>query len=180
MSKNVAGSHTTVTQASGGSNIHYTNINYYSHSASASQNKQDIAQDPSKFTQPVVDLMKESAVPLKSPSAEACGYSDRVAQLTLGNSTITTQEAANITVAYGEWPSYLSDRDATAVDKTTKPGVSCDRFYTLPSKKWESESKGWEWKLPDAINDLGVFGQNAQYHFLSRCGWAVHVHLERK
>nr|UXG07093.1 polyprotein [Enterovirus G] len=175
MSKNVAGSHTTVTQASGGSTIKYTNINYYSHSASASQNKQDITQDPSKFTQPVVDIMKESAVPLKSPSAEACGYSDRVAQLTLGNSTITTQEAANITVAYGEWPSYLSDLDATAVDKTTKPGVSCDRFYTLPGKKWESTTKGWEWKLPDALTELGVFGQNCQFHYLYRCGWSVHV-----
>nr|ULF99583.1 MAG: polyprotein [Enterovirus sp.] len=175
MSKNVAGSHTTVTQASGGSTIKYTNINYYNHSASASQNKQDIAQDPSKFTQPVVDLMKESAVPLKSPSAEACGYSDRVAQLTLGNSTITTQEAANITVAYGEWPSYLSDLDATAVDKTTKPGVACDRFYTLPGKKWEASTTGWEWKLPDALTDLGVFGQNCQYHYLYRCGWTIHV-----
>nr|BCD33953.1 polyprotein [Enterovirus G] len=175
MSKNVAGSHTTVTQASGGSTIKYTNINYYSHSASASQNKQDITQDPSKFTQPVVDIMKESAVPLKSPSAEECGYSDRVAQLTLGNSTITTQEAANITVAYGEWPSYLNDMDATAVDKTTKPGVSCDRFYTLPGKKWESTTKGWEWKLPDALTELGVFGQNCQFHYLYRCGWSVHV-----
>nr|BBC70736.1 polyprotein [Enterovirus G] len=175
VSKNTAGSHTTGTYATGGSNIHYTNINYYSHSASASQNKQDLAQDPSKFTQPVVDVMKEAAVPLKSPSAEACGYSDRVAQLTLGNSTITTQEAANITVAYGEWPSYLSDLDATAVDKTTKPGVACDRFYTLPSKKWEQNSIGWEWKLPDALTELGVFGQNSQYHFLSRCGWAIHV-----
>nr|UAJ21489.1 polyprotein [Porcine enterovirus G]UAJ21490.1 polyprotein [Porcine enterovirus G] len=175
MSKNTAGSHTTVTQASGGSNIHYTNINYYSHSASASQNKQDITQDPSKFTQPVVDIMKESAVPLKSPSAEACGYSDRVAQLTLGNSTITTQEAANITVAYGEWPSYLSDLDATAVDKTTKPGVSCDRFYTLPGKKWQTDTIGWEWKLPDALTELGVFGQNCQFHYLYRCGWTIHV-----
>ncbi len=175
MSKNVAGSHTTVTKASGGSNIYYTNVNYYNHSASASQNKQDVTQDPSKFTQPVVDVMKEAAVPLKSPSAEACGYSDRVAQLTLGNSTITTQEAANITVAYGEWPSYLSDLDATAVDKTTKPGVSCDRFYTLPGKKWEANTKGWEWKLPDAITDLGVFGQNCQYHYLYRCGWSIHV-----
>nr|QCI55821.1 polyprotein [Enterovirus G] len=175
LSKNVAGSHTTVTQATNGSKINYTNINYYSHSASASQNKQDITQDPEKFTRPVVDVMKEAAVPLKSPSAEACGYSDRVAQLTLGNSTITTQEAANITVGYGEWPSYLSDQDATAVDKTTKPGVSCDRFYTLPSKKWQADSKGWEWKLPDAICDLGVFGQNSVYHFLSRCGWTIHV-----
>nr|ULF99594.1 MAG: polyprotein [Enterovirus sp.] len=175
VSKNTAGSHTTGTYANGGSSINYTNINYYSHSASASQNKQDFSQDPSKFTQPVVDMMKEAAVPLKSPSAEACGYSDRVAQLTLGNSTITTQEAANITVAYGKWPSYLSDLDATAVDKTTQPGVSCDRFYTLPTKKWERDSKGWEWKLPDALTELGVFGQNSQYHYLYRCGWSVHV-----
>nr|YP_009483877.1 VP4 [Sichuan takin enterovirus] len=65
MSKNTAGSHTTGTYAAGGSSINYTNINYYSHSASASQNKQDFSQDPSKFTQPVVDVMKEAAVPLK-------------------------------------------------------------------------------------------------------------------
>ncbi|AVJ35777.1 polyprotein [Enterovirus G] len=175
VSKNTAGSHTTGTIATGGSNIHYTNINYYSHSASASQNKQDFSQDPSKFTQPVVDLMKESAVPLKSPSAEACGYSDRVAQLTLGNSTITSQEVANIICAYGTWPEYCSDDDATAIDKTTKPGVSCDRFYTLPSKKWEESSTGWEWKLPDALNQIGVFGQNVQFHYNYRSGWAIHV-----
>nr|ULF99588.1 MAG: polyprotein [Enterovirus sp.] len=175
VSKNTAGSHSTGTYAAGGSSINYTNINYYSHSASASQNKQDFTQDPSKFTQPVVDLMRESAVPLKSPSAEACGYSDRVAQLTLGNSTITSQEVANIVCAYGEWPEYCSDHDATAIDKTTKPGVASDRFYTLPSKKWESTSKGWEWKLPDALNQLGVFGQNAQFHYNYRSGWAVHV-----
>nr|NP_740446.1 VP2 [Enterovirus E] len=110
-----------------------------------------------------------------SPSAEACGYSDRVAQLTLGNSTITTQEAANICVAYGCWPAKLSDTDATSVDKPTEPGVSAERFYTLRSKPWQADSKGWYWKLPDALNNTGMFGQNAQFHYIYRGGWAVHV-----
>nr|UUB81767.1 polyprotein [Enterovirus E] len=175
MSRNTAGSHTTGTYATGGSTINYHNINYYSHAASAAQNKQDFTQDPSKFTQPIADVIKETAVPLKSPSAEACGYSDRVAQLTLGNSTITTQEAANICVAYGTWPSKLSDHDATSVDKPTEPGVSAERFYTLRSKAWESNSAGWYWKLPDALNNTGMFGQNAQFHYIYRGGWAIHV-----
>nr|YP_009508964.1 capsid protein VP2 [Dromedary camel enterovirus 19CC] len=110
-----------------------------------------------------------------SPSAEACGYSDRVAQLTLGNSTITTQEAANIVVAYGRWPEHLSDTDATAVDRPTQPGTSCERFYTLTSYLWTENTKGRYWKLPDALSDLGMYGQNLQFHYLVRNGWCIHV-----
>nr|5OSN_B Chain B, Capsid protein [Enterovirus E]6T40_B Chain B, VP2 [Enterovirus F]6T48_B Chain B, VP2 [Enterovirus F]6T4C_B Chain B, VP2 [Enterovirus F] len=108
-------------------------------------------------------------------SAEACGYSDRVAQLTLGNSTITTQEAANIVVGYGRWPTSLRDTDATAVDKPTQPGVSAERFYTLPSVQWTNSFKGHYWKLPDALSELGLFGQNLQFHYLYRGGWVIHV-----
>nr|QOI17234.1 polyprotein [enterovirus A122] len=161
--------------AVGGSTINYTTINYYKESYASSATKQDFSQDPSKFTQPVVDMIKESSVPLKSPSAEACGYSDRVAQLTLGNSTITTQEAANITVGYGEWPEFCSDTDATAVDKPTRPDVSVNRFYTLSAKLWSTTSKGWYWKFPDVLTETGVFGQNAQYHYLYRSGFCIHV-----
>lgn len=168
VSRNTAGSHTTGTYATGGSNINYTNINYYSNSASASQNKQDFTQDPSKFTQPIADVIKEGAVPLKSPSAEACGYSDRVAQLTLGNSSITTQEAANIVVGYGVWPRGITPIEATAVDRPTEPGTSCERFYTLQTLKWVPNWNGHYFKLPDCLNDVGMFGQNAQFHYLYR------------
>nr|AFV48061.1 polyprotein [WUHARV Enterovirus 1] len=170
-----SGTHENTNVATGGSTIHYTTINYYKDSYAASANKQDFSQDPSKFTQPVVDVLKESSVPLKSPSAEACGYSDRVCQMTVGNSTITTQEAANVVVGYGEWPEYCSDTDATAVDKPTRPDVSVNRFYTLAAKLWESNSKGWYWKFPDVLTETGVFGQNAQFHYLYRSGFAVHV-----
>lgn len=172
------GSHENQNVAANGSTINYTTINYYKESYAASATKQDFSQDPSKFTQPVVDALKETAPPLKSPSAEACGYSDRVAQLTVGNSTITTQEAANITVGYGEWPEYCPDTDATAVDKPTRPDVSVNRFYTLPAKLWTKEgtgSKGWYWKFPDVLTEKGVFGQNAQFHFLYRSGFCIHV-----
>ncbi|AAL69633.2 polyprotein [enterovirus A123] len=169
------GSHENANMAVGGSTINYTTINYYKESYAASATKQDFTQDPSKFTQPVVDAIKESSVPLKSPSAEACGYSDRVAQLTLGNSTVTTQEAANITVAYGEWPEYCPDTDATAVDKPTRPDVSVNRFYTLSAKLWQKDSKGWYWKFPDVLTEIGVFGQNAQFHYLYRSGFCIHV-----
>nr|AXS68449.1 polyprotein [Coxsackievirus A4] len=170
-----SGSHETSTVAREGSTINFTNINYYKDSYAASGSKQDYSQDPSKFTQPVMDVLKEMAPPLQSPSAEACGYSDRVAQLTVGNSTITTQEAANIVVGYGEWPNYCPDTDATAVDKPTRPDVSVNRFYTLSTKSWTQNSKGWYWKFPDVLNDVGVFGQNAQYHYLYRSGFCVHV-----
>ncbi|EHT9680806.1 hypothetical protein KY177_005340, partial [Escherichia coli] len=146
-----SGSHETNTVAREGSTINFTNINYYKDSYAASGSKQDYTQDPSKFTQPVMDVLKEMAPPLQSPSAEACGYSDRVAQLTVGNSTITTQEAANIVVGYGEWPNYCPDTDATAVDKPTRPDVSVNRFYTLSTKSWTQNSKGWYWKFPDVL-----------------------------
>nr|2HWB_2 Chain 2, HUMAN RHINOVIRUS 14 COAT PROTEIN (SUBUNIT VP2) [rhinovirus B14]2HWC_2 Chain 2, HUMAN RHINOVIRUS 14 COAT PROTEIN (SUBUNIT VP2) [rhinovirus B14] len=110
-----------------------------------------------------------------SPNVEACGYSDRVQQITLGNSTITTQEAANAVVCYAEWPEYLPDVDASDVNKTSKPDTSVCRFYTLDSKTWTTGSKGWCWKLPDALKDMGVFGQNMFFHSLGRSGYTVHV-----
>nr|ATP75727.1 polyprotein [Coxsackievirus A5]ATP75729.1 polyprotein [Coxsackievirus A5]ATP75730.1 polyprotein [Coxsackievirus A5] len=169
------GSHENGNIATGGSTINYTNINYYRDSYAAAATRQDFTQDPNKFTSPVLDALREVAPPLKSPSAEACGYSDRVAQLTVGNSTITTQEAANIVVGYGEWPEYCPDVDATAVDKPTRPDVSVNRFYTLSAKMWQKESKGWYWKFPDILTEKGVFGQNAQFHYLYRSGFCVHV-----
>nr|WJK44427.1 polyprotein [Coxsackievirus A5] len=169
------GSHENGNIATGGSTINYTNINYYRDSYAAAATRQDFTQDPNKFTSPVLDVLREAAPPLKSPSAEACGYSDRVAQLTVGNSTITTQEAANIIVGYGEWPEYCPDVDATAVDKPTRPDVSVNRFYTLSAKMWQKESKGWYWKFPDILTEKGVFGQNAQFHYLYRSGFCVHV-----
>nr|WAB71112.1 polyprotein [Coxsackievirus A14]SJK83376.1 polyprotein [Coxsackievirus A14] len=169
------GSHETTNTVRDGSTLNFTNINYYRESYAAAANKHDMAQDPSKFTKPVLDILTEMAAPLQSPSAEACGYSDRVAQLTIGNSTITTQEAANVIVAYGEWPEYCRDTDATAVDKPTRPDVSVNRFYTLDTKDWEASSKGWYWKFPDVLAMTGVFGQNAQYHYLYRSGFCIHV-----
>nr|QOK36407.1 polyprotein [Coxsackievirus A8] len=170
-----SGSHETGIAATEGSTINFTNINYYKDSYAASASKQDFTQDPTRFTSPVLDTLREVAPPLKSPSVEACGYSDRVAQLTVGNSTITTQEAANIVLAYGEWPEYCPDRDATAVDKPTRPDVSVNRFYTMSTQMWQDTSKGWYWKFPDVLTKTGVFGQNAQYHYLYRSGFCIHV-----
>nr|6ILO_B Chain B, Capsid protein VP2 [Echovirus E6] len=101
--------------------------------------------------------------------------SDRVRSITLGNSTITTQESANVVVGYGVWPDYLSDEEATAEDQPTQPDVATCRFYTLDSVSWMKESQGWWWKFPDALRDMGLFGQNMQYHYLGRSGYTIHV-----
>nr|AGP25526.1 polyprotein [Enterovirus B] len=169
------GAHETGLNASNGASIHYTNINYYSDSASRSSNRQDFAQDPGKFTEPVKDIMIKSLPALNSPSAEECGYSDRVRSITLGNSTITTQEGANVVVAYGEWPQYLSDKEATAEDQPTQPDVATCRFYTLESVQWQENSRGWWWKFPEMLKDMGLFGQNMHYHYLGRAGYTIHV-----
>nr|QID05720.1 polyprotein [Coxsackievirus A20] len=175
VSSQKVGAHENTNVATGGSTVNYTTINYYKDSASNAASKQDFSQDPSKFTEPVKDIMLKSAPALNSPNVEACGYSDRVLQLTLGNSTITTQEAANSVVAYGQWPSYLNAKDANPVDQPTEPDVAACRFYTLQSVHWKTESKGWWWKLPDALKDMGLFGQNMYYHYLGRSGYTVHV-----
>ena len=164
VSSQKVGAHENTNVATGGSTVNYTTINYYKDSASNAASKQDFSQDPSKFTEPVKDVLIKSAPALNSPNIEACGYSDRVMQLTLGNSTITTQEAANSIVAYGVWPSYLSDKDANPVDQPTEPDVATCRFYTLDTVEWDKESKGWWWKLPDALKNMGLFGQNMYYH----------------
>nr|QDD55610.1 polyprotein [Echovirus E19]QDD55611.1 polyprotein [Echovirus E19] len=169
------GAHETSLSASGNSIIHYTNINYYKDAASNSANRQDFTQDPGKFTEPVKDIMIKSMPALNSPSAEECGYSDRVRSMTLGNSTITTQECANVVVAYGRWPEYLKDKEATAEDQPTQPDVATCRFYTLESVTWETSSDGWWWKFPDALKDMGLFGQNMFYHYLGRAGYTIHV-----
>nr|AKL71247.1 polyprotein [Enterovirus B84] len=169
------GAHETGLNASGNSIIQYTNINYYRDAASNSSNRQDFSQDPSKFTEPVKDVMIKTLPALNSPSAEECGYSDRVRSITLGNSTITTQESANVVVAYGEWPLYLSDEEATAEDQPTQPDVATCRFYTLESVQWEMGSSGWWWKFPDMLKDMGLFGQNMHYHYLGRTGYTIHV-----
>nr|WPW59829.1 polyprotein [Echovirus E9] len=169
------GAHETGLNASGSSIIHYTNINYYKDSASNSANRQDFTQDPSKFTEPVKDVMIKSLPALNSPSAEECGFSDRVRSITIGNSTITTQECANVVVAYGRWPAYLKDDEATAEDQPTQPDVATCRFYTLESVQWQENSAGWWWKFPDALSNMGLFGQNMLYHYLGRSGYTIHV-----
>ncbi len=175
MSTQKTGAHETGLNASGNSVIHYTNINYYKDAASNSSNRQDMSQDPGKFTEPLKDVMIKSLPALNSPSAEECGYSDRVRSITLGNSTITTQECANVVVAYGEWPRYLEDKEAVAEDQPTQPDVATCRFYTMESVNWESNSYGWWWKFPEALKNMGLFGQNMYYHYLGRAGYTIHV-----
>ncbi|QCP69019.1 polyprotein [Enterovirus C96] len=175
VSSQKVGAHENTNVATGGSTVNYTTINYYKDSASNAASKQDFSQDPSKFTEPVKDVMLKSAPALNSPNIEACGYSDRVRQITLGNSTITTQEAANAVVGYGEWPSYIKPQEANPVDAPTEPDVSSNRFYTLESVSWSKDSKGWWWKLPDCLKDMGLFGQNMFYHYLGRSGYTIHV-----
>ncbi|EJF8078702.1 capsid protein, partial [Escherichia coli] len=34
---------------------------------------------------------------------------------------------------------------------------------------------GWWWKFPEALSDMGLFGQNMQYHYLGRAGYTIHV-----
>nr|WES14246.1 polyprotein [rhinovirus C2]WES14247.1 polyprotein [rhinovirus C2] len=173
VSKQNVGSHENSVSASGGSVIKYFNINYYKDSASSGLTKQDFSQDPSKFTQPIADVLTNPA--LMSPTVEACGFSDRLKQITIGNSTITTQDSLNTVVAYGEWPEYLSDLDATSVDKPTHPETSSDRFYTLESVMWHGSSRGWWWKIPDCLKDMGMFGQNMYHHSMGRSGMLIHV-----
>ena len=175
MSTQKTGAHETSLNAGGSSVINYTNINFYKDAASNSSNRQELDQDPSKFTEPVMDVMIKSLPALNSPSAEECGYSDRVRSITLGNSTITTQESANVVVGYGEWPHYLADNEATAEDQPTQPDVATCRFYTLESVTWEKNSDGWWWKFPEALKDMGLFGQNMYYHYLGRAGYTIHV-----
>lgn len=150
-------------------------INYYGTDYSAAKTDGQLSMDPSKFTKPVADILAGPA--LKSPTVEECGYSDRIQQLTIGNSTITTQEAANAVVAYGVWPSYDSGA-GEAIDKMSTPGPEVDRFYTLDSIEWNANiDRGYYWKLPAVLTDLGMFGQNCQYHYMQRSGFLVHFQL---
>lgn len=154
-------------------NINY--INYYGSNSANAWNPSQQSMDPEKFTRPLADVATATMGPaLKSPTVEECGYSDRIQQITTGNSTITTQEAAQAVVAYGKWPEYY-EAAAEAIDLPTKPGVSCDRFFTLDSVSWTKTTKAFVFNLPGCLSDLGVFGQNLLYHYLYRSGFCVHV-----
>ncbi|ACK37373.1 polyprotein [rhinovirus A13] len=175
VSRQNVGTHSTQNSVSNGSSLNYFNINYFKDAASSGASKLEFSQDPSKFTDPVKDVLEKGIPTLQSPTVEACGYSDRIIQITRGDSTITSQDVANAVVGYGVWPHYLTPQDATAIDKPTRPDTSSNRFYTLESQLWTAESKGWWWKLPDALKDMGIFGENMFYHFLGRSGYTVHV-----
>lgn len=156
--------------AHAGGNI--TQINYYGSDYSQAHAAAQNNMDPEKFTKPLADLA--GGVALKSPTVEELGYSDRIQQITSGNSTITTQEASNAVVAYGVWPHDQSEV-GEAIDNPTVPGPSCDRFYTLDSIQWTTGWTGTGYELPGCLTDLGMFGQNCYYHFLMRSGYCVHV-----
>lgn len=148
--------------------LNYYGSNYANASSTATQQ-----MDPNAFTKPVVDVLNGPA--LKSPNVEECGYSDRIMQLTLGNSTITTQEAANAVVAYGKWPEKAMGM-GEAIDKSTEPGTATCRFYTFDSKDWTAtNNSGWYWQFPEKLKDQGMMGQNLNFHYLYRTGYAIHV-----
>lgn len=155
--------------ATGGRDVYQ--INYYGSDYSQAHAGTQQAMDPEKFTKPLSDL---AGVALKSPTVEEMGYSDRIMQITAGNSTITTQEAAQAVVAYGQWPE-LDQGVGEAIDKQTTPGPAVDRFYTLDSFLWTTTWKGTGIDLPGALTDLGMFGQNCAFHFLMKSGFCVHV-----
>nr|AWK02677.1 polyprotein [Niviventer confucianus picornavirus] len=156
--------------ATAGNNVYQ--INYYGTEYSQANANPMLQMDPDKFTKPIVDVLNGPA--LKSPNVEECGYSDRIAQLTAGNSTITTQEAASAVVAYGVWPKPDSGA-GEAIDKLSEPGPEVDRFYTLDSYLWAQGNPSFYYKLPQCLTQLGMFGQNCMYHFLFRGGFCVHV-----
>lgn len=148
-------------------------INYYGSDYCDSHTNPSLQMDPAAFTKPVADSIM--GVAFKSPKVEEIGFSDRILQITSGNSTITTQEAANAVVAYGVWPDY-NDACGAAVDKPTRPGPAVDRFYTLDSVQW-SNSEIYLFPLPGSLTNLGMFGQNCFYHYLWSGGFAVHVQV---
>lgn len=156
-----------------------TQINYYGQHYSRADGRNQNRMDPEQFTKPIVALgeaVNSGGPALKSPTVEEAGYSDRIAQITSGNSTITTQEAAAAVVGYGVWPEY-DEGVGESMDASTKPGPASDRFYTLDSVQWTTNSVGWYWRFPATLADLGVFGQNCQYHFLYRGGCCLHVQV---
>lgn len=150
-------------------------INYYGSDYSQAMNSANATVCPETFTKPI-EALGQLGTALKSPTVEECGYSDRIMQLTSGNSTITTQEAASAVVAYATWPDY-QDGSGEAIDKLTTPGPAVDRFYTFDSLDWTSSFTGYYWRFPGCLSDVGMFGQNCQYHYLMRSGFCIHVQV---
>ncbi|QHN64363.1 polyprotein [Sapelovirus A] len=159
-----------------GNSNNITNINYYGSDYSQAWNPSKQQMDPSQFTKPVVDIASLLSGPaLKKPSKEEEGYSDRIMQLTCGNTCITSQEAAQAVIAYGQWPTNKIDA-AEHLDLGTVPGTSVDRFYTFDALNWTSTNIGeWSLPLPGGLSEVGMFGQNLSFHYLYRCGFCVHV-----
>uniref|UniRef100_A0AAU7PJ66 Genome polyprotein n=1 Tax=Duck sapelovirus TaxID=3163392 RepID=A0AAU7PJ66_9PICO len=185
---NQTGNSPNITSATATGGSHITTVNYYGAQYAQAYNPSSQSMDPAQFTEPMASLTSAATgIPmLQNPSAEECGYSDRVMQLTSGNSTLITQEAAaGALIAYGRWPGD-TDYSGAAVDLPTRPGPSCDRWYTEDTFYWTktgiSVTAGQASNghivcggLPGVLIKQGVFGQNCVYHYLWRGGFAVHV-----
>nr|YP_009249463.1 VP4 [Enterovirus SEV-gx] len=65
VSKSSSGEHENALIAESGSSIKFTNINYYNDSCASASSVASLQQDPSKFTQPVVDALKAGEVMMK-------------------------------------------------------------------------------------------------------------------
>nr|QDY92321.1 polyprotein [Red-necked stint Picornavirus B-like] len=173
VSSHPTGNHTNATQAGG----NVTTINYYGTNYTAANNPTQQHLDPTAIGSGVGNALEPLGTFIASPTVEQLNgdMSDRILTMIAGNSALITQEsAAGAVVAYGAEPAYLEPQHNT-VDLPTRPGPSCDRFYTLPSLTWETDSDNWVIPFPGALSNLGVFGTNLQYHYLFRAGFAVHV-----
>nr|QXV86601.1 polyprotein [Sapelovirus sp.] len=175
VNSNQTGNHATETTAGGNVNV----FNYYGSNYTPAYNPTQMSMDPNQFGNAVGTAAGSAASFLSSPSLETLGqdYSDRVSMWVAGNSAIITQESVGgMMMAYGSIPSYLDSQQNT-VDLPTRPGPSCDRLYTLESVQWSSTSDRWVLPFPGCLVDMGVFGQNLQFHYLYRSGFMAHVQV---
>nr|QIS87936.1 MAG: polyprotein [Wendell virus] len=169
----LTGNHTSRVNAGG----NVTVVNYYGQNYNAANNPMSQTVDPEAVGSGVTSAVGAASNFIASPTVEEISgdSSDRIVQIIMGNSTLITQEAAaGAIVAWGQTPVYLEPQ-ANTVDLPTRPGPSCDRFYTLPSFELTTSSGGWQIPFPGALANLGVFGTNLQYHYLYRAGAVIHV-----
>ncbi|AIF74261.1 polyprotein [diresapivirus B1] len=186
---NSAGSNTASISAGGGVTMNFygsTHSNAYNEAKSQLSgflDKTDVKskEKKSKNGKTILGslLDKIPKIPkLLDPTVEEMGYSDRLLQLTKGNSTVTTQEAADALVAYGEYPSKHTTGEA--IDMETYPGVAVERFYVIGTYEWTNVlaiNSYWSFPLPKTIANTGIFGQNLSFHYLYKSGFVVHVQV---
>ncbi len=99
---------------------------------------------------------------------------DRIQQESRGNTQTTTQSSVGTLVAYGR--TAVKTPVSSCADAPTMGTPSVQRNYTMVVAQWTSTQTAYQYVagcLPYCLPEAGLFRQNMDRHYTTRCGWKI-------